>query len=69
MLYHSGLLALWGSNDLDHDGGGAQGRDLLLYVVSGHLCASGSPGVGVQVLTDIHITLHDGVVGVHSQEW
>ena len=61
-----GVLPLWGSDDLDLDGGGSKGGDLLLHTVSNtgvHGGASGHDGVGVQVLSDINITLHDGVVG------
>ena len=61
-----GVLPLGGSDDLDLDGGGGQGGDLLLHTVSNtgvHGGASGHDGVGVQVLPDINIALHDGVVG------
>merc|ERR1712168_380527 len=60
------VLPLWWSNDLDLDGGGSQGSDLLLHTVSNtrvHGGASRHDGVGVQVLTDVNIALHDGVVG------
>merc|ERR1719180_762935 len=73
-----GVLPLWGSDDLDLDGGGSQGGDLLLHAVSNtgvHGGASGHDSVGVQVLPDIDVALHDGVVGglvdsagLHSQE-
>jgi hypothetical protein len=73
-----GVLPFWGSNDLNLDGRWSQGSDLLLHPVSDtgvHGGASGHDGVGVQVLPDINITLHDGVVGglmdsagLHSQE-
>merc|ERR1711944_54472 len=72
------VLPLWGSDDLDLDGGGSQGGDLLLHAVSNtgvHGGASGHDGVGVQVLPDVNVALHDGVVGglvdavgLHSQE-
>ena len=72
------VLPLRGSNDLDLDGGGSQGGDLLLHSVSNtgvHGGSSGHDGVGVQVLTDINIALHDGVegglvdaAGLHSEE-
>merc|ERR1719376_1144917 len=42
------------------------GSDLLLHTVSNtrvHGGASGHDSVGIQVLTDVNITLHDGVVG------
>merc|ERR1712079_180337 len=61
-----GVLPLGGSNDLDLDGGGSQGGDLLLHAVSDtgvHGGASGHDSVGVQILPDVNITLHDGVVG------
>merc|ERR1712128_296874 len=73
-----GVLPLWGSDDLDLDGGGSKGGDLLLHPVSDtrvHGGASGHDGVGVQVLPDVNIALHDGVesglvdaTGLHSQE-
>merc|ERR1719320_563525 len=73
-----GVLPLGGSDDFDLDGGGGKGGDLLLHAVSDtgvHGGASGHDGVGVQVLPDINVALHDGVVGglvdaagLHSQE-
>merc|ERR1712168_1664423 len=60
------VLPLWWSNDLDLDGGWSQGSDLLLHTVSNtrvHSGASGHDSVGIQVLTDVNIALHDGVVG------
>merc|ERR1719362_2628433 len=73
-----GVLPLGGSDDLDLDGGGSQGGDLLLHSVGDtgvHGGASGHDGVGVQVLTDVNVALHDGVegglvdaAGLHSEE-
>merc|ERR1712203_198939 len=73
-----GILPLGGCDDLDLDGGGSQGSDLLLHAVSNpgvHGGASGHDGVGVQVLPDVNVALHDGVVsglvgatGFHSEE-
>jgi len=73
-----GVLALRGSNDLDLHGLGGEGGDLLLHAVvdSGvHGGSSGKDGVSVEILTDIDIALHDGVVGglvdtsgFHSEE-
>merc|ERR1719187_2181354 len=73
-----GVLPLGRSDDLDLDGGGSQGGDLLLHPISDtgvHGGTSGHDGVGVQVLPDVHIALHDGVVGglvesasLHSEE-
>merc|ERR1719447_685319 len=60
------VLPLRGSNDLDLDGGGSEGSDLLLHPVSDtrvHGGATRHDSVGVQVLPDVNITLHDGVVG------
>merc|ERR1719245_1338304 len=59
-----GVLPLRGSIDLD--GGGSQGSDLLLHPVSNtgvHGGATRHDSVGVQVLPDVNIALHDGVVG------
>merc|ERR1711889_41824 len=73
-----GVLPLGGSDDLDLDGGGGQGGDLLLHTVSDtgvHGGAAGHDSVGVQVLTDVNVALHDGVegglvdaAGLHAQE-
>merc|ERR1712018_1108866 len=60
------VLPLGGCDDLDLDGGWSQGGDLLLHPVSDtgvHGGASGHDGVGVQVLPNVHVALHDGVVG------
>ena len=73
-----GVLPLGRSDDLDLYGGGREGGDLLLHPVSDpgvHGAASGEDSVGVQVLTDVHIAPHGGVVdglvnaaGFHSEE-
>merc|ERR1711923_218427 len=60
------VFPLWGSNDLDLDGGRSKGSYFLLHSVSNtrvHGGASGHDSVGIEILTDINITLHDGVVG------
>merc|ERR1719438_661247 len=72
------VFPFWRSNDLDLDGGGSQGSDFLLHTISNtriHGGATRQDSVGVEVLPDINITLHDGVVdsfvnttGFHSQE-
>merc|ERR1711884_72742 len=72
------VLPLRRSNDLDLDGGGSQGGDLLLHSVSNtwvHGGASRHDSVSIQVLTDVNIALHDGVegglvdaAGLHSKE-
>merc|ERR1719266_1550863 len=73
-----GVFPFWGSNDLDLNGGWSQGGDLLLHSVGNtrvHGGATRHDSVGIQVLTDVNIALHDGVVGglmdtagFHSQE-
>merc|ERR1712127_471782 len=73
-----GVFPLWGSNDLDLNGGWSQGSDFLLHTISNtrvHGGATRHDGVSVQVLPDVNIALHDGVVGglvdsagFHSQE-
>merc|ERR1712089_29116 len=53
-----------GSDDLDLHGGRSQGGDLLLHTVSDtgvHGGATGEDSVGVQVLAEINVGLHDGV--------
>merc|ERR1719192_184663 len=73
-----GVLPLRRSNNLDLDGGGSQGSDLLLHTVSNTGAPGGATrhdGVGIEVLPDVNIALHDGVVGglmdtagLHAQE-
>merc|ERR1740124_545069 len=61
-----GVFPLWRSNDLDLDGGRSKSSDLLLHTVSNtrvHGGTSGHDSVGIQILTDVNIALHDGVVG------
>ena len=72
------VLPLGGSNDLDLHGGWGEGSDLLLHSVGDarvHGGATGEDSVGVEVLPDVDVTLHDGVVGglvdaagLHTQE-
>ena len=50
---------------LDFHGGWCEGCDLLLHTVGDagvHGGATGQHSVGVQVLTDVHVALHDAVV-------
>ena len=71
-------LSLWWGNCLDLHGGGGEGGDLLLHPVGDagvHGGPSGEDNVGVEVLPDVHVALHDGVVrglvdaaGLHSEE-
>merc|ERR1711931_351735 len=59
-----GVLSLRRSDDLDLHGGRSQCGDLLLHTIGDtgvHGCASGKDGVGVQVLAEIDVRLHNGV--------
>lgn len=61
-----GVLSLWWGNDLDLHGGRGKGSDFLLHTVGDaweHGGAAGEDGVGVEVLTDVDVALHDRVVG------
>ncbi len=54
------------SAHLDLHGGWGQGCDLLLHPVGDagvHGGTSRQHGVGVQILTDVDVALHDAVVG------
>merc|ERR1711992_232645 len=72
------VLPLRGSDDLDLHGGWGKSGDLLLHPVGDtgvHGGATGENSVGIQVLPDVNIALHDGVVGglvdstgLHTQE-
>merc|ERR1719184_766668 len=72
------VLPLWWSNDLDLDGGWSKSSDFLLHTVSNtrvHGGASRHDSVGIEILTDVNIALHDGVIsglmdatGFHSKE-
>ena len=73
-----GVFSLRWGNNFDFDGGWGQGSDFLLPTISNtrvHGGATRHDSVGVQVLPDVNITLHNGVVGglvdttgFHSQE-
>merc|ERR1719330_424754 len=73
-----GVFPLWWSDDLDLHGWWGEGGDLLLHTVGDtweHGGSSGQNGVGVQVLSDIDVAVHDAVVGAlvdssgfHSEE-
>jgi len=73
-----GVLSLWWSDDLDLHRGWSKSGDLLLHSVGDswvHGGTTGEDGVGVKILSDINIALHDGVVGglvdtgrFHSEE-
>merc|ERR1719187_1716335 len=60
----NGVLSLGGSDDLDLHGGRSQGGDLLLHTIGDtgvHGGAAGEDGVGVEILTDVDVALHDAV--------
>jgi len=73
-----GVFALWGSNDLDLHGWWSKSGDFLLHTIGNtrvHGGATRQDSVGVQILTDVDVALHDGVVGglmdtsrFHTQE-
>ena len=59
-----GVLSLRRSDDLDLHGGRGKGGDLLLHSLGDsweHGGSTGKDDVGVQILSDINITLHDGL--------
>merc|ERR1719343_584182 len=59
------VISFWWSNDLNLNCGGSKGSDFLLHTVSNtriHGGASRHNSVCVEILTDVNITLHDGVV-------
>ena len=72
------VFPLGRSNDLDLHCRWCEGGDLLLHTVGDarvHGATTGENSVGVEILTDVDVTLHDGVVAslvdtsrLHSQE-
>ena len=59
-----GVLPLGRSDDLDLHGGRSQGGDLLLHTISDtrvHCRPAREDGVGVKILTDVDVALHDAV--------
>ena len=57
-----GVLSFWWRDDLDLHGAGRQGGDLLLHAVGNawvHGGAAGEHLVGIQVLSDVDVALHD----------
>ena len=60
-----GVLPFRGGDDLDLDGGGSEGSQLLLHAVSNtreHGGTARQDNVTVEILTDINVALHDQVV-------
>merc|ERR1719397_1381808 len=56
----------WWGDDLDLHGWWGEGGDFFLHTISNtreHGSTSRKYGVGIQVLTDVDVALHDGVVG------
>merc|ERR1712187_581346 len=73
-----GVFSFGGRDDLDLHGGRSQGGDFLLHSIGNtgvHGGTTGQDVVGVQVLSDVDVALHDGVVsgfvdtsGFHTDE-
>merc|ERR1712198_32649 len=73
-----GVFSLGRSDDLDLHGGRSHAGDLLLHKIGDtgvHGGATGEDGVGVEILTDVDIALHDAVEAafldadnLHTQE-
>ena len=73
-----GVFALWRGDDFNLHGWWGKGGDLLLHAITDageHCGATGEDGVAVEILADVNVTLHDGVVGCfvntgrfHSEE-
>ena len=60
------IFTLWGSNDLDLHGWWSERSNFLLHAVSNTWVHGGTTrkhSVGIQIFTDVNITLHDGIVG------
>ncbi|KAK9293945.1 hypothetical protein QLX08_011281, partial [Tetragonisca angustula] len=60
-----GVFPLGRSDDLDLDGRRGQSSDFLLHTIGNtgvHGGAAREYGVGVQILADVDVALHDGVV-------
>ena len=69
LVVDAGQLVSWSAGPRSPYGGGGQGGDLLSHMVintGAHAGVSGHDGVGGQVLPDVHVALHDGVVGGHQ---
>ena len=72
------VFPLWWSNDLDLHGWWCKRCDFFLHAISNtwvHCGATRQDCVGIQVLTNIHVAFHDGIVTrlvdsctFHSQE-
>merc|ERR1719412_2841342 len=60
------VFSFRGSNNFDLNGRWSQGSDFLLHTISNtrvHCGATRHDSVGIEVLPDVNVTLHDGVVG------
>jgi len=60
------VLSLWGSDDLDLHGGWGERGDFLLHSIGNTGVHGGTARenvVSVEILSDINVALHDGVVG------
>ncbi|BAS76362.1 Os01g0964266 [Oryza sativa Japonica Group] len=64
--YPDTVLAFRWSDNLDLHAAWSKGSDLLAHTVGDareHCCASTQHYVAIQVLPDIYVALHDGIVG------
>jgi len=62
----NGVFPFWWRDNFDFHSGWSQSSDLFLHSISNTWVHSGTTGqdvVGVQVLSDINVALHNGVVG------
>ena len=60
------VFTLWWGDNLDLHCGWSEGSDFLLHTFGNtfeHGGTSGENDVGIEILTDIDIAVHDGVVG------
>ena len=61
-----GVFSFWWSNDFDFHCRWSKSCNFLLHTIGNTWVHSGTTGediVGVKILTDINVALHDGVVG------
>ena len=72
------VFTFWWGDDLDLHGGWGKGGDFLLHTIGNTWVHGGTTGedvVGIQVLADVNVAFHDGVVsglvdtsGFHTNE-
>jgi len=67
-----GVLSFWWSDDLDLHGAGRQGGDLFLHTIGNtweHSGATRHDVIGIQVLSDVDVALHDGAENTLVDAW